>query len=231
MPSPLTLEQQTDDPTNWEVPVDHERLRYVTRLLGSQEGLNTALIGTLIFFSEILNSSGWWTLLAALALVGSFRVYLAAYQRWIPEYYQRRFGTVQVAREPWSKWGARFFLAFLVLLFIGWPLAPHLHAMISDPARQINLWPSLLFMLLFFSSVRRHMPSIERQRLFFLLGVLVAVSSIAGYGILHPDARQVGLWKVLNAGELGLSLIAMGLYDHIILVRTLPRRVAEGDDE
>ncbi len=129
-------------------------------------------------------------------------------------------------------------MAFLVLLLIGWPIAyyidpgaSHLHTMISDPGRQINLWPSLLWMGVFFSSVRWHMPSVERQRLFVLLGGVVALSSIAVYGILHPDARQVGLWKVLNAGEIGLSLMVMGLYDHIVLIRALPKRVADGGDE
>ncbi len=38
-------------------------------------------------------------------------------------------------------------------------------------------------------------------------------------------------WKVLNAGGIGLSLMAMGLYDHVVLIRALPKRVAEGDDE
>jgi hypothetical protein len=43
--------------------------------------------------------------------------------------------------------------------------------------------------------------------------------------------RHVEVWKILNTGGFGLSLIATGLYDHIILVRTLPKRVPEGDDE
>lgn len=235
MPSPLTVEQQSDEPTNWEVPVDHERLRYVTRLLGSQQGLNTALVGMLLLLAEISNPGGWWDLLALPASLLGIKIYLAASERWIPAYYQQRFGSVQATRKPWSKWDALLFLAFLVLLFV-WiffgqpiahyldPMASRLHILISDPGRQINLWPSLLWMWLFFSSVRWHIPSIERQRLLFLLGGLVAVSSITVYGILHPDARQFTLWKVLNAGELGLSLIAMGLYDHIILIRTLPKK-------
>jgi len=248
--STAPLEQQLDIQAIAQATVDHERLRYVTRLLGSQQGLNTALLGTLLFWMNVPDAldcgSGWWKQLAWLVGLVGLTIYFVAGQRWIPEYYQRRFGSVQAARVPSSKWDALFFLAILVLLFvvifIGQPinhyldpvvsrLVSRLHTMISDPERQINLWPSLLWMWLFFSSMRWHIPSIERQRSFFLLGGLVAFPLIAIYGILHPDARQVWLWKVLNAGGVGLSLVVMGLYDHIILIRTLPKRAAEGDDE
>jgi hypothetical protein len=243
LPSTVTLEQQVDGHASGEVTVDHERLRYVTRLLADQPGLNTALLGTFLFLEEILDLvSGWWTLLAGLAMLVGFKSYLAASKRWIPEYYQRRFGSVQAARKPWSKWDALFFLAFLMLLlvwiFLGQPIAHYLdpvasrlHKLISDPGREINLWPSLLWAVLFCGSLRGHMSSIERQRLYFMLLGMIGFGSVASYAIWHPEAKQLGLWKILNAGGLGLSLIAMGLYDHIVLVRALPKRVAEGDDE
>lgn len=240
MPSPLTLEQQTASLANGEAPVDHERLRYTTRLLGSEPGLNMALLGTFIFFTSVWDwPSGWSTLLAALVgvafLGGGWRIYIAAYERWIPAYYQRRFGSVQAAPKPWSKWDALLFLAFLVLLLIGWPIAHyllgHLHVMISDPLRQINLSPSVLWMGLLCSSLRWHMSRIERQRLYFVLVGMVGFASIVSYAILHPDAKQLGWWKILNAGGIGLSLIALGLYHHISLVFLLPKRLAEGDDE
>lgn len=152
-------DQPTDSPANREQPVDRERLRYITRLLGSPPGLNTALLGAFFLFMSAEGivhwMNRWWGLLAGLVwllvFVAGMRIFLAASERWIPEYYQRRFGSAQAAREPWSKWGARFFLAFLVLLLIGWPishyldLASRLHLMISDPGRQIDLSPSLLW--------------------------------------------------------------------------------------
>ena len=245
MPSQVITEQQTESPANYEVPVDHGRLRYVTSLLGSQQGLNTALVGTLLFFVntwEILDWPGWWGLLAWVAGVAGLRIYCVAFERWVPDYYERRFGTVQPAQKPWSKWGALGFLALVVLLVIGWPVAHYfgpvassllgrLHMMISDPARQISLSPSLLWMLLLCRSLRCPMSGIERQRLYFQLVGMVGFASIVSFAIWHPDAKQLVWWKVLNAGGLGLSFIAVGLYDHISLVLLLPKRVEEGDDE
>ena len=59
----------------------------------------------------------------------------------------------------------------------------------------------------------------------------LGLASVVAYAIFHPDAKELGLWKLLNAGGFALSLIAMGLYDHFVLVRALPKGVAEGDDE
>ncbi len=149
MPSPLTVEQQSDEPTNWEVPVDHERLRYVTRLLGSQQGLNTALVGMLLLLAEISNPGGWWDLLALPASLLGIKIYLAASERWIPAYYQQRFGSVQATRKPWSKWDALLFLAFLVLLFVwiffGQPIAHYLDPMASRLHILISLVKDLAF--------------------------------------------------------------------------------------
>jgi hypothetical protein len=243
-------EEQPDFPVGSEGPVDHGRLRYVTRLLGSHQGLYTALLGTVIFFmntGKILQHwvSGWSILLAALATValeiGGMKILIAA-DTWIPDYYQRRFGSVQAVRAPVSKWNALFslalLLALLVLLFLGRPIAhyfdpvvSHQHMMMSDPDRLINLWPSLLWTVLLCGSLRWHMSSIERQRLYLILVATLGLASIVSYAIFHPEAKQLGLWKLLNTGGFGLSLIALGLYDYIVLVRALPKRVAEGEDE
>lgn len=246
---PLTAsEQPIDGDSIGKVGANRERLTYVTRLLSSGQGLNTALLGAVLFFlntGEILQHSvsRWSTLLAALAslalAIGGVKILIAA-DSWIPEYYQRRFGSV--ARKPWSKWDALFFLAFLLILFVLTfmgrpfahyldPAASHLHMMISDPGRQIDLWPSLFWLLLLCGSLRWHMSSIGRQRVCFMLVGMIGFASIVFYAIRHPEAKQVALWKLLNSGGLGLSLIAMGLYDHFVLVRALPKRVGEGDDE
>jgi MFS family permease len=242
--------EESEWPPNGGTPVDHERLKYVTKLLGSHQGLYTALLGTVIFFldtGKILQHwvSRWSTLLAALATValaiGSAKILIAA-DSWIPEYYQRRFGSVQAARAPGSKWNALFslalLLAFLVLLFLGQPIAhyfdpvdSHLHMMVSDPDRQINLWPSVFWVVLLCGSLRCQMSGIERQRLYFMLVGMIGFASIVSYAIFHPEAKELDLWKLLNTGGFGLSLIALGLYDHTTLVLLLPKRVAEGDDE
>ena len=181
----MASKQPVDGDSIGKMKADHERLRYVTRLLGSHQGLGlyTALLGTVIFFGntgKILQHwvSRWSTLLAALAslalAIGAVKILIAA-ESWIPEYYQRRFGSVQAARAPGSKWNAllslALLLAFLVLLFLGQPIAhyfdpvaSHLHMMISDPDRQINLWPSVYWAVLLCGSLRWRMSGIERQR-------------------------------------------------------------------
>jgi hypothetical protein len=243
----MTSEQPIDGDSIGRAAPDHDRLKYVIRLLASQQGLNTALLGALIFLlnvDEVLNwLHGWWRFLAGMAwlalLVGGFRIFIADR---VPKYYERRFGSVQAARVPGSRWNALFglavLLAFAVLLFFGRPIAhyfdpvaSHLHMMISDPDRQINLWPSVYWVLLLCGALRWHMSSIERQRLYFLLVGTLGCASIISSAIWHQDAKQLGLWKILNAGGFGLSLIALGLYDHIVLVRALPKTVAEGNDE
>jgi hypothetical protein len=129
-------------------------------------------------------------------------------------------------------------LAFLVLLFLGQPIAHYfdpvasrLHMMISDPDRRINLWPSAYWAVLLCASLRWHMSGIERQRVYFMLVGMISFASIVSYAIFHPEAKELDLWKLLNAGGFGLSLIALGLYDHTTLVLLLPKRVSEHDDE
>ena len=227
--------------------LDQERLKYVTRLLSSPPGLNTALLGTLTFLVNAWETlplhslSGWWSALAGLAWVASMWALLRVLMTdGIAEYYQQRFGSVQSAPKRASKWSALFglalLLAFPVVLFIGWagyldPVIFHLHRMISDPARQINLWPSVYWAALLCGSLRWHMSGIERQSMFFMLVGMIGFASIVSYATFHPEAKQHDLWKLLNSGGFGLSFIALGLYDHITLVLLLPKRVAEGDDE
>lgn len=241
----MTREQQADSSADSEASAERERLGYVTRLLGGQQGLYTALFGTVLFFMSVEKSgigpADGGLLPAWLPWIVGLGILLAAYKRWIPKYYQQRFGSVQ-ALEPSAKWFGLFLLTLLVLLFIGQPLARYLdprfssfadrfHVMISDPAHQINLAPSFFWMAVFLSRLRWHMRRWERQESYFLIGGLVASSSIAIYGMLQPEARQLTIWKILNAGGFGLSLMVMGLFDHIALVRALPKRFAEDDDE
>jgi hypothetical protein len=135
-----------------------------------------------------------------------------------------------------------FFLAIIVvLLFVGLPLARYvdpkvssfggsLHLMIHDPTHQIDLSPSFLWMVCFLGSLRRPRGAGVQRMPFFLVG-LFGSASIALYPMWHPDVTQVGLWRILNAGGVGFSFIAIGLYDHITLVRALPKRASEHDDE
>jgi hypothetical protein len=224
--------------------VDHERLKYVTRLLSAQQqGGNTVLLGALLFWIEANDiwhwhwASGW---VGGMAWLVGLVVFVRASQRWIPRYYERRFGHVEPQEISAKQFGI-LLLVLLAMAFFSWPIANYfeptvsnflgrVHVMISDPSQQVNLLPSFLWLTAFFTSLLWP-RKMGRQGLCFELPGLVAFASIALFPIWHPDAKQLGLWKVLNAGGLGLTLIAMGLYNHIVLVRALPKRVAEGDDE
>ncbi len=241
LPSVVTSERQLPN-RRGEGPVDHERLKYFTRALGSPQGLYSVLIGTFFLLNELgdiwKGPRGW---LAALAMLAGIWILLAAYTRWIPRYYQRRFGHVEL-QQPSAKQLAIFLSVIVILVFFGRFFAnridtvissfgDRLHVMISDPAHRINLWPSFLWMACIVSSLRWNLRAIERQRLGFFLCGMIVVASIALLAMWHPDAEQSRLWQVLNAGGIGLSFIAMGLYEHITLVLLLPKGVEEPDNE
>ncbi len=244
MQDAMTLSTTEDpaNPANGEVSVDHERLdrlKYATGLLGTQQGLNTALFGAFPFFSEVHVRwpRGW----AALAWLAGMVIFGAAWRSWIPKYYQKRFGQVE-PREMSAKQFAILFMVLIALFSFGQPVARYLdpmfsgvttrlHLAISDPSHEINLGPSLLWMALFLIGLRWPPRRMNGERLCFALFGLLAFLSIALFPVWHPDAGKLEVWRVLNAGGLGLTLIIQGFYDHIVLVRALPKRVAEGDDE
>jgi len=247
MLSTATSETQPDSHADGGVPVDRERLEYVTRAVNSPTLLMVGL-GTVVFLLELRDMwsgpKGWLTALAKAALLVVFVV--AVRRDWIDRYYQKRFGSVEAPKTPkLSRKEAIFTLVLIFLFFflilVGWPLDHYLkltsrvmdrvHAMMSDPTQQINLGPSLYWMALFLASLGRRPGRIERQDQCFALSVLIAFAFIAGLAVWHPGVRQSEPWRVLNAGEFGLGLIAWGLFYHIRLTLLLPKRVSEHDDE
>lgn len=172
-------------------------------------------------------------------LVG-LAIFLAAYRRWIPAYYRERFGSVH-AKELSAKQFVILQSVLIALLFFGQSVARyadpllssflgHLHVAIGDSGRQIDLWPSFLWVAFFSSCLRWQQRSIERRSFFFPLGGLVCFVSLITLAIWHPEVKQFGWWKVLNVSGVSLSLIAIGLYDHFTLLRLLPKRVADDDE-
>jgi hypothetical protein len=230
---------------NGGTPVDPERLKYVTRLLSAQQQrAKTVLLGALLFLAPEVHIWHWqWTSgwVGGMAWLVGVVVFVRAWQRWIPRYYERRFGHVQPQEISAKQFGI-LLLGLLAMALFSRPIANYfeptvsnflgrVHVMISDPSQQVNLLPSFLWLTAFFTSLRWPLRKMGRQRLCFELLGLVAFASIALFPIWDPDAKQLAWWKILNAGGFGLSFIAIGLYDHIVLVRALPKRVAEGDDE
>jgi len=242
LPSVVASAEQLRGPADGETPVDHERLRYVTRILGAQQGLYTVLFGfffLLMEFGDVWEWRGEW--LIRLSALAGVPIMIAAYQRWIPKYYRKRFGHVE-PREISTRQFVVLLGVIVLLMFFGEPLAhrvdpmissfsDRLHLAISDPAHQVNLWPSFFWTALLISSLRGAFRSFEWQRLCFLFCGILVFTSVVLFAMWFPDVRQSALWRVCNAGGVGLTFVALGLHDHITLARMLPKRIADGDDE
>ncbi len=238
----MASEQPIDGDSIGNMEADHERLRYVTKLLGAQAGLQSILLGTYFFWIEANHDIWHWHWprgwAGGLAWLVGMVVFVRAWRRWIPTYYRERFGRVQ-PREISAKGFGILLLVLIAFILFGRPVARgleplassflgHVHLLISDPSHHINLWASSFWMASLFASLLWH-RRVDGQW-FCLLGLLASLS-VALFPIWHPDAETLEIWKILNAGGFGLSFIAIGLYEHIVLVRALPKRVAEGDDE
>ena len=68
-------------------------------------------------------------------------------------------------------------------------------------------------------------------KMYFLASGALAWAFAAFYPMWHPDATHPALCKFLNEGWMGLSFIAWGLYDHLTLVRLMPRRIDNYKDD
>jgi hypothetical protein len=221
--------------------IDQDRLRYVSRTLGAQQGLYLIVFGAGLLpieLREVLPPiARAWSPLTALAYFAECAFIWTTYTRLIPRYYQRRFGHVEL-KEPSAKGFAVFLLMVFVLFFFGQALARRLdpmisdvvarvHMAISDPDRRVNLWPPFFWMTMILTGLRRQPGKIEFQRLSFLSAMLIIFTSVALYPKWHPDAQQLGIWSVMNAGWLGISLMVLGVYDHLTLLLLLPKRTEE----
>jgi hypothetical protein len=243
IPSIAASPEQLHSPADGEMPVDHERLRNVTRILGARQGLYTVLFGMIWLLKELGDvwewREGWLSL--RLSLPAGIAIVILANRRWIPRYYRKRFGHVE-PREISAKQFGVFLGVIILLMFFGEPLAHrvdpmvssvsnHLHLAISDPAHKVDLAPSFFWAVMLISGLVGDWRSIEWKKLFFVFCGMLAFTSIVLVPIWFPEARQARLWQLFNAGGFGLSLIALGLHDHITLVLMLPKRIADGDDE
>jgi hypothetical protein len=220
---------------------DPERLKYVTRsfLALQGQGLNLVAFGA-AFFLYSINDAFFRGSAISLWLVIAAGTALAAAFRYIPKYYERRFGTVESASLS-NKQFVVFLSVILGLVFFGRSIgrfadsfaasaSDRLHAAMSDPGHRVSFLPVLFwcsFLCLDLIGVlwrsRRTAPS---RPYFSLVGTLFWVF-VVFYLLYQPEPMHVFFWKVLNVGWGGLSFMAIGLYDHISLVRLLPNRAEE----
>jgi hypothetical protein len=226
--------------------LDPKRLRYVTEnfhILQSQ-GLNLVVLGLMFLefrIEEVLGGRWpwWWDLLFLAGCVAGIR--------YIPRYYRHRFGWIEPRTSNLSN-KLLFVLipVFLILLFFGTNIGrfadavaarvgDRLHEMISDPTHRANLNPILWW--LWFLSMDLTAPLWRSRRVddhalyISCVGVLFWSVVILYPPLRYPEIMQFTIWKILNAGWLGISFIALGLYGHLTLVRLLPKRIHEEDGD
>ncbi len=209
-----------------------ERLKYVTEHFHALQGLTWVAFGAMLLIPSMMDFYGLrWPTLGWVALLISWPFAF----RYIPKYYRRRFGWVELGPASMTnRQAVIFLLVFLVLLFFGRPIGRYadliyavVESMISEPAHPVTLLPVLLWFVYFCASLRRHPSQEDRYRTcFFSLGML-AWAFVVLSPLWHPEITHFKLWEFLKAGWLGISLISVGLYDHITLVRLLPKRIEE----
>jgi len=220
---------------------DPERLRYVTRsvLVLQSQGLNTVALGAAFFLFRLHyffkgSPFYWWLTIAAVAA-------LVATGRYIPKYYQRRFGTVESPNLS-NKQFVVVLSVFLALVFFGRAVgrsadsftasaSDRLHAAISDPGHRVSLLPVvfwLLFLCLDLIGLLWGTRRTALSKLYFSLVGTLFWAFVVFYALYQPPPVHVLFWKVLYTGWLGLSFMAIGLYDHISLVHLLPKSAQEG---
>src|SRR5258708_13036079 len=203
--------------------LDPDRLKYVTENFAALQGLTFVALGTMFLLSEIediWNVPHWLPLMTALCLLFTFR--------YIPRYYERRFGEVE-PKIPTNKQALIFVLVMLVLLIWGRRLdvilsdwENRIHLMISDPVGQTNLSPLALWIFAFYTSLRSRLGRAEPYGPYFFGLGMIACFIVAFYPLWDPVARQLLLWRTLNASSVVLSFIAWPLPTHITLVRLFP---------
>lgn len=220
-------------------PVDPERLKFITENLAALQGLNTAAMGAcfFLFSMEDIWKFPWWAdlLRSALAMV----LCVAVARGLITKYYERRFGRVEhkpksptTRREAISSLiSTALFVAALIAAFIWghrlevWATA----TLIGDRSGQIGLL-ALLFWIMWLLKNLRKRPSDPRGSLFYVIGSAIT-AMIVFYPKWHPEAIQSMFWRTLNTGSIWLTMIAIGLRDHFVLVRFLPNQTGDDDDE
>jgi hypothetical protein len=218
--------------------LDPERLRLVTQNLSglqtfSMRGLGFAAFGA-AFATMHASTTYWksdWVGPLVLACLGLFALSLL----YVPRYYRWRFGWAEARKAPVPEWVANlsFKQVFIAVaaLFLLWLLIDVLaHAL---PVR-IDLMPLLTWLgvLCAVLWLRQRIGTLWSNYVLVVFLIAVGIAWITFYPLWHSlAANQLLIWRTLTAGSMGLGYMILGLYDHIMLVRLMPKRVAESDHE
>jgi hypothetical protein len=226
----------------------YERLRYVTENFQSLQGLTWVAFGGYLAVSDSDNIPGlalplWLKLLMKLLSLGL----VLAFVRYIPKYYERRFGSVEWRFGPPNAkvpiFALAFVVMFLVIIFFGPAVGRYVdsvvaelgivaHRMISDPDHRANLGPALFLFVISFPVISRRTCALQRQRsVFYCACLLFWVGVLTFLPLRLPEVTQETIWRTLNACWFGITFMLWGLYDHFMLVHLLPARGQTKDNE
>lgn len=227
-----------------EVNLEPGRLQRITQSLLSLQaggGLTYAAAGLALFSASIdgVLPGGFTGFLTAFAAVTLFLAY-----RYIPKYYERRFGHVEPAKYSMGRGEAVVFLLSVTLfllyilylliapfiglavgrslgVFLGSPV-DQVHVLIHDPEHLVHFGPILFCAL----TISLRAVSRRRDRGLVLMMNLAALLWIAFflYPLHHAAVTQNLLWKTVSAGWLGISIMAIGLFQHMRVALLLPKR-------
>jgi hypothetical protein len=214
--------------------LDPQRLRYITEHFHSLQGLTWVVMGASILVVSVDEIYGYrlpnlvWRMLLWVPVVAT--------ARYIRRYYQRRFGWIE-PRGPSNTEAVTFLVAFPVLLFFGRDIAywggligDVMQSMIPDPAHHVTVAPVLVWFVFFCANIRHHTEQEDLYRIYFFGSGMLVWTLLALYPLWNPYVLPTGVWKSLNAGWLGITMIAIGLYGHMTLVRLMPQGVVEDND-
>lgn len=210
-----------------DVGSESERLKFVTQHFSALQGLNFAAVGTMFFLSSVWEiwQVPWWADILAFGL-------LIVLVRRLPSYYEHRFGRVE-PKHPTNLQAIVFVAIIIVCLIWG----RHLELVLSKLENWVHqtipaatgISPLVLWMFGFLNSLGRRSRFDPQGPYFFFFG-MVLTSIVAFVPLWYPVTKQLILSKVLDAGWIGLTLIAWGLHDHFLLIRLLPNQGSDDDE-
>jgi magnesium-transporting ATPase (P-type) len=222
--------------------LDPQRLRYVTENFHALQGLTSVALGILVLRIETESLFArnthyrWLSTVVILACAASIR--------FIPKYYEHRFGWIKSRSAKMSNRGVMICVCIWLALFIfgrqianyGDPVLANLnnqlHAMISVPDHRVNFWPTAFWCLLLFVDIERSLRGrlVARSQISSSFVVALTSAVVCFYPLHHREIMQLMVWKFLNAGWFGITLIAMGLLDHLTLIHLMPKRPQEENE-
>jgi hypothetical protein len=193
--------------------------------------LNAATVAAYLLLLDLarLSGKGYSRPIFDVLLIAGF-VAVFASVKYAPRYYRWRFGFIEERVAP-PDWSLKSVLGILVWVWV-FSVAVVGGGFSHLEPKGIDLEPLILLTaLLVYMSLSR--PTLMSVRLPYLIPALLAVAGVTLFPLWYiADHSQLVLWSGLNRGLIPFFIFVMGLGDHIMLLRLMPKRVAldeEGD--